>query len=84
QQKLDLIFVYAHLLPDSKVKIGDDIKQGEIIASIAATLKTKAAISPHLHLSVMEIPKKIPAKHLNWNFFSDTKSKLNLINPLFI
>ncbi len=84
QQKLDLIFVYAHILPDPKVKIGNNIKQGEIIASIAVTLKKKTAISPHLHLSAMEIPKTIPAKYLNWNFFSDSKSKINLINPLFV
>ncbi len=84
KQKLDLIFVYAHLLPDSKVKIGTDLRQGEIIASIDSTLKNKAAISPHLHLSVMETPKATPGKYLNWNYFSDKNSKRNLINPLFI
>lgn len=84
QQKFDLIFVYAHLLPDSNMKIGNNLKQGDIIASIADVTKKKTTIPPHLHISVVEIPKATLAKHLNWIFFSDTKSKLNLINPLFI
>ncbi|MCK5542132.1 MAG: peptidoglycan DD-metalloendopeptidase family protein [Desulfobacterales bacterium] len=84
QQKLDLIFIYAHLLTDIKIKIGSDLKQGDIIASIADVTEKKTTIPPHLHLSVIEIPKSTPAKNLNWNFFSDTKSKPNLINPLFL
>ena len=84
QQELDLIFIYAHILPDIKIKIGSDLKQGDIIASISDTVEKKINIPPHLHLSVIEIPKNTPENSLNWDFFSDTKNKLNLINPLFL
>ena len=84
KQKLDLIFVYAHILPDSSIKIGASLKQGDIIATIAKTDKKKTTLPPHLHFSVIEIPKEISAENLNWNFFSDKKSRLNLMNPLFV
>ncbi|MCK5312353.1 MAG: M23 family metallopeptidase [Desulfobacteraceae bacterium] len=84
QQTLDLIFVYAHILPNSSLKIGTTLKQGDIIASIAKTDKKKTALPPHLHLSVIEIPKQIPAAHLNWDYFSDKTSRINLINPLTV
>jgi len=84
QQELDLIFIYAHILPDIKIKIGSDLKQGDIIASIADTTEKKTTIPPHLHISVIEIPKSTPAKSLTWNLFSGTKTELNLINPIFL
>jgi len=84
KQKLDLIFIYAHILPNSSLKIGTSLNQGEIIATISKTDKKRTVPPPHLHLSVIEIPKETPFKHLNWEFFSDRKSRLNMINPLFI
>ncbi|MCK5100698.1 MAG: M23 family metallopeptidase [Desulfobacteraceae bacterium] len=83
-QQLDLIFVYAHILPDSMIKVGTALKQGDIIATIAKTEKEKTTLPPHLHFSVIEIPENTPAKNLNWELFSHTASKLNLINPLII
>ncbi len=84
KQRLYLIIVYAHILPDSGIKTGSSLKQGDIIATIAKTDKRKTTLPPHLHFSILEIPKNIHAEHLNWDFFSDKKSKINLINPLFI
>ena len=84
QEELDIIFVYAHVLPESSITIGTNLKQDEIIASIADTSKIKTPLPPHLHLSVIEIPKNTPAKRLNWKFFSNRENKINLINPLFI
>ena len=84
KQRLDLIIVYAHILPSNKIKVGINLKQGDIIATIARTDKKKTTLPPHLHFSVIEIPKNIPTEHLNWEFFSDKKSKINLMNPLFL
>ena len=84
QQELDLIFVYAHILPDTRIKIGTNLKQDDIIATIAKTDKKKTTLLPHLHLSVIEIPKNTRAEYLNWKLFSDRTSKLNLINPLIV
>jgi hypothetical protein len=84
QQKLDLIIIYAHILPDNKIKIGRKLNQGEIIASIAGRGEEKTIMPPHLHFSTLEILKKTRLEHLNWDFFSNRKSKINLINPIFI
>lgn len=84
KQKLDLTFVYAHILPDTSIEIGTNLNKGDIIASIAKTDKRKTTLPPHLHFSVIETPKETPLEHLNWKFFSDKKSRINLINPLFI
>ena len=83
-QQLDLIFVYAHIVPNTSIKIGTNLTQGDIIATIAKTNKKKTTLPPHLHLSVIEIPNEISTENLNWDFFSDRTSKINLINPLFI
>jgi len=84
QQKLDLIFIYGHIFTDCGINIGTNLKLGDTIGSIADVSKKKTSIPPHLHLSVAEIPKNFPAKNLNWDFFSNQTSEINLINPLFI
>jgi hypothetical protein len=83
KQKLDLVFIYAHIFPGSRINVGTELKQGSKIGSVADVAK-KIPIPPHLHLSIAEIPKNIPAKNLNWDFFSNPTSEVNLINPLFV
>ncbi len=80
----DLIFVYAHILPNKNIKTGMDLNKGDIIAKIAKTDKKKTLLSPHLHFSVIEISKTIPAEDLTWKLFSDITSKINLINPFYL
>jgi murein DD-endopeptidase MepM/ murein hydrolase activator NlpD len=84
QNKFNIIYVYAHILPVGTMQIGTKLKQGDVIAKIAKTDKKKTTLPPHLHFSVMEIPKGLPAKDLNWKLFSDQGSEINLINPLFV
>ncbi len=83
-KNLDLFFIYAHILPDIKIKIGTALQSGDIIASIADVSGKKTLIPPHLHLSIIEAPENIPIKYLNWNFFTHKLSAVNLINPLFV
>ncbi len=84
RQNLDLLFIYAHILPDNRIQIGTELSQGEIIASIANTQKKQTTLLAHLHFSVIEVSKDTAPEHLNWEFFSDRKNRINLINPLFI
>jgi len=84
QNKFDLIFVYSHIIPISDLTSGSRVNQGEIIATIAKTDKKKTDLPPHLHLSAMEIPKGMPVENLNWKFFTDKESEINLVNPVLI
>ncbi len=83
-QKLDLIFVYAHVSPVHTIKADIDISKGDIIASIAPEKSNQGTPSPHLHLSIIEVPKNIAHPKLNWSLFAGTRSEINLINPFFI
>ncbi len=57
---------YAHLKPGSvKVKEGDLVKRGDIIAKLGNTGNTSA---PHLHLHVMETPLTIGSNGLPYTF----------------
>jgi murein DD-endopeptidase MepM/ murein hydrolase activator NlpD len=73
--------VYAHTKPLSGIQIGQDLKAGDIIATIADTHRSKANIRPHLHLSI-----GIPAPELSyeafvWNIMRNP-DLVRLLNPL--
>lgn len=44
--------IYAHTKPRTEVKIGTIVKEGDIIANLAETSRSKANIIPHLHFSL--------------------------------
>ena len=47
-----LISIYAHTRPLNHIKPGVFAKQGDIIATIADTSRSKAKILPHLHVTL--------------------------------
>ena len=59
-----MLTVYAHTDPLDKIRSGRQVSQGDIIATIADTHRSKANILPHLHLSLA-----IPAPDLSYNAF---------------
>jgi hypothetical protein len=78
-----LLTVYAHTQPMEGILPGRQLKQGDIIATIAGTDHSKASILPHLHLSMA-----IPAADLSydafvWNIMRDPERML-LLNPMHI
>ncbi|MCP3875628.1 MAG: M23 family metallopeptidase [Desulfobacteraceae bacterium] len=80
--KKRILFVYAHIIPEVNLKIGDSINSKDIIAKVCDTYKNPQ-LPPHLHFSCFEISNKTPSDHLNWNLFSKS-DEVNLINPVFI
>ena len=78
-----LLTIYAHTEPLDDVAPGRRLNQGDIIATIADTRRSKAAILPHLHLSMA-----IPAPGLSfdafaWNIMRDP-DRMVLLNPMHI
>jgi len=75
-----VVFVYAHIEPDKRIKTGDCIKKNEVIARVCDTHKNPQ-LPPHLHFSCFEISRQIPPEHLNWQLFSKGL-EVNMIHPL--
>ena len=51
--------VYASLAEDVKIKVGDKIKQGQVIGKVSTSAKGEANDGPHLHFEVWENNKKV-------------------------
>jgi hypothetical protein len=77
-----VLTAYAHIRPAAPLKINDNIKKNQIIATLCDTVKNPQ-LPPHLHLSCFEIPKSVKAEELNWSFFSRS-IHASPINPVFL
>jgi hypothetical protein len=73
--------IYAHTNPEQKIDAGIRIKEGDVIATISGAGKQKAAISPHLHISVAWIDDFISYDNLDWNIIGSSKG-VNLLDPI--
>ena len=62
-----LISIYAHTLPLEHLKAGIFVKQGDIIATIADTSRSKTFILPHLHYSLGQTSENIDFGQFVWN-----------------
>ncbi len=75
--------VYAHTTPEDGLEPGVMVKEGDVIATIADTRRSKAKILPHLHLTL-----GLPAPDLGydafvWNHMRDPRL-VSLLNPLMV
>ncbi len=77
-----ILFAYAHIIPQKGLKSGQRIRKNEVLATICKNSKNPQ-LPPHLHFSCFEIPKNIRPEHLNWDLFSKSPD-INLINPVFL
>ncbi len=79
--KLPLLSLYGHLNPDKNLKIGDEIKAGEIFALIAGLENRQKVLLPHLHISLAKPEMLPPANCLEWEFLN-TVDRDVFIDPL--
>ena len=77
-----ILFVYAHIIPEKGLKPGHIVTTNDLIAKISNTYKNPQ-LPPHLHFSCFEISRDIKPEHLNWDLFSKSPD-INLINPVFL
>jgi hypothetical protein len=75
--------IYGHTVPNGNLKVGMDVKQGGIIATIADAAQTKKNVLSHLHVSVGWSSQEIFYDQLDWDKIS-TQETLTLIDPLNI
>ena len=74
----NILSIYAHTKPQADVQIGSVVKEGDIIATIADTSRSKAKIIPHLHFSL-----GLPSPSLSYDaFFWNIIRKPDLITLL--
>lgn len=77
-----IIFAYAHIIPETSLKIGHGIKKAQVIARVCDTRKNPQ-LPPHLHFSCFEVSREVPPERLNWKLFSGGL-EVNLIHPVFL
>ena len=80
-QNGSFLSVYAHTEPRADVKIGVMVKEGDIIANIADTKKSKANIIPHLHFSLGLPSPSLTYDLFVWNIMRNP-DLITLLDPL--
>ena len=78
-----VVIVYSHLSPAPGIGPGSVVEKDQIIAQVSDTRIKQSKLISHLHLSCVELPRTIPADHLNWDLFP-RRDKVRLINPVFL
>lgn len=77
-----ILFAYAHVIPETQLKIGQTIHKEDIIARVSDTHKNPE-LPPHLHFSCFEAPGHYQPERLDWKLFSGG-TRVNLIHPVFL
>jgi murein DD-endopeptidase MepM/ murein hydrolase activator NlpD len=75
-----LVSIYAHTRPLDHIKPGVFVQQGDIIATIADTSRSKAKILPHLHLTLGHPSPDLVYEKFVWNDMRDP-DLVALLNP---
>ncbi len=72
--------IYGHTTPEDNHVTGKRVREGDIIAEIAA-LSEDSKIPPHIHLTMAWIPESFPSVKLSWDVIGNPRL-ITLCNPL--
>ena len=75
--------IYGHTNPPDNLQIGKFVKNGEILASIADSSRSKSGIQPHLHISLAITEKYIDYERFDWAMIG-SRDMLTLLDPLLV
>ena len=75
--------IYGHTIPCSGLQAGRIVKQGEVIATLADPIKSKAGLLPHLHISLGWARETITCDKLDWETIGASNT-LILLDPLSV
>jgi len=76
-----LCTIYGHTIPESNLHVGNIVKQGDVIATLADSNRSKTNIFPHLHISLGWTSKEISYDRLDWENIGDPNT-LTLLDPM--
>ena len=75
-----LMSVYAHTVPEKGIVPGATVRAGDVIAAIADTRRSKAAIRPHLHLTFGYPFARMVYEPFVWDSMRDPR-QVELLDP---
>jgi murein DD-endopeptidase MepM/ murein hydrolase activator NlpD len=73
--------VYAHTKPEKGIQPGAVIREGDVIATIADTRRSKANILPHLHFSFGRPAPALVYEPFVWDIMRDP-DRVTLVDPM--
>ena len=76
-----LCTIYGHTIPEDHLRVGNIVKEGDVIATLADSTRSKTNIFPHLHISLGWASKAISYDRLDWENIGATNT-LTLLDPL--
>jgi len=77
----ELYTIYGHTSIGRGVRTGRQLSEGDVLATVAGTVRNKAKVPPHLHISIAWIAESVPSASLNWEIISDPRVTV-LLDPL--
>ncbi len=78
-----LYTIYGHIKPYDLMHAGKELREGDIIGTIADTRKKSGSVPSHIHISVAWIPNTLRSQELDWKVLGDL-SIVTLLDPLSV
>jgi hypothetical protein len=75
--------IYGHTNPPDDLQIGNSVKRGAILATLADSSRSKSGIQPHLHISLGLTDKFISYAQFDWGTIGSW-DMLTLLDPLIM
>jgi len=72
---------YAHIRPEAEIRVGDSLKSGEIVGTIADASPASMNIPAHVHISMAWERMLPPVQHLTWDILNGIDRSV-FIDPL--
>jgi hypothetical protein len=73
--------IYGHTDPNETLHVGRIVKEGDVIATLAGSGKSKTGMFPHLHISLGWTSKPISYDQLHWEAIG-APNMLTLLDPM--
>lgn len=73
--------IYGHTIPHRHIEAGSRVNEGDIIAVIAGTGRSKTGLIPHLHITVGLVSGETSYERMDWETIG-SQDMLTLLDPL--
>jgi hypothetical protein len=78
---LRFLSMYAHMVPRTDLQPGQRIRAGEVLGTVADTTGRKNRMPAHLHLSLIQVDKKVAPDEFSWDLICNSERD-SLLDPL--